>query len=156
MNQTDPLANLAPIHLPDPVSQWPPAPGWWILGALLLTLLAGLVIWQVKRYRKYAFRREALARLQHIEQHKDHLTSVEVASQLSGLLKQVAITLFGRQHTASLSGEAWLRFLDDKGKTDAFTQGPGRALADDIYRPGATVDLDGIFKLGKQWIEKQS
>ena len=156
MNPTDPLANLADIQIPDPVSAWPPAPGWWILAALVLAVLIGVPLWLIKRHRKRAYRREALAQLQLLQNRKDELSATEMASALSGLLKQVAITLFGRQHTASLNGEAWLQFLDAKGNTSDFTQGPGRVLGNDIYRPDASVELDTLFTLSKKWIEKQS
>lgn len=152
----DPLANLADIQLPDPVASWPPAPGWWLLAVLVIALLVGLIYWLARRYRRQAWRREAQAKLAHLEAKKTDLNPISLTSELSGLLKQVAITRFGRHHTASLNGEAWLRFLDTKGKTDAFTQGPGRALGDDIYRPDAVIDVDGLFELSRKWIETQS
>lgn len=156
MNPTDPLEQLADIHLPDTVAAWPPAPGWWLLAVLLIGLLVATVVWLVRRYRKLAWRREALAHLQALQENREQFTATDTASALSGLLKQVAITRFGRHDTASLSGNDWLRFLDSKGNTDAFTQGPGRALGDDIYRPDAVIDVDGLFKLSQEWIEKQS
>lgn len=155
MNPTDPLANLADIHLPDPVSVWPPAIGWWILAALVLAILIAVPLWLIRRHRKRAYRREALAQLQMLQTQQEEHNATEMASALSGLLKQVAITLFGRQETASLNGDNWLKFLDEKGKTSDFTQGPGRVLGDDIYRPGAAIDLEALFKISKQWIEKQ-
>lgn len=156
MNPADPLAQLADIHLPDPVSAWPPAPGWWLLALLIIGLVIGAIVFLVQRYRKRAWRREALAYLRELQTRQDQLPGTDMASALSGLLKQVAITRFGRHQTASLSGDTWLRFLDDKGKTTAFTQGPGRALGDDIYRPDAVIDVEGLFKLSQEWIEKQS
>ena len=36
----DPLSELRDIHLPDPVSWWPPAPGWWIAVGIGFGLLA--------------------------------------------------------------------------------------------------------------------
>jgi len=37
MSEENPLVNLKDIHLPPPVSFWPPAPGWWILALLMIT-----------------------------------------------------------------------------------------------------------------------
>ena len=39
MSIENPLVNLKDIHLPSPVSFWPPAPGWWILAVLLISSL---------------------------------------------------------------------------------------------------------------------
>jgi hypothetical protein len=36
MDSEELLAQLADIHLPEAVSFWPPAPGWWILALILL------------------------------------------------------------------------------------------------------------------------
>ena len=59
MNNPDPLAQLRDIHLPDPISGWPPGPGWWLLALLLLTVLAVLGTWLWRRRRENAWRREA-------------------------------------------------------------------------------------------------
>ena len=57
--QSNPLDQLKPNHLPDPVSWWPPAPGWWMLAALTLAALA-LIIWLIVKYiRKTRYRRVA-------------------------------------------------------------------------------------------------
>lgn len=156
MNPTDPLANLADIHLPDPVTNWPPAIGWWLLALLAIALVIGLIVWLVKRYRKLAFRREALAQLSEIKAQVPDSDPIAIAMELSGLLKQVAITVFGRHHTAGLNGDAWLQFLDEKGKTETFSAGEGRVLGDDIYKPDVEIDLDKLFQISQQWIEKQS
>ncbi|MGB5726303.1 MAG: DUF4381 domain-containing protein, partial [Thiogranum sp.] len=44
---------LRDIHLPDPLSWWPPAPGWWLLLTLLvaIALLGGYLL---HRYRRNA------------------------------------------------------------------------------------------------------
>ena len=153
----DPLSNLADIHLPDPVSAWPPAYGWWLVALLLACCLIAVVIWLRHRHQRSAYRREALAQLNTLKekaasQHNPTL----IAAELSALLKQVAITLSGRKSTASLTGEEWLKFLDDKGRTSDFTQGQGRVLGADIYKPNVQIDLEKLFKLSQQWIKKQS
>ena len=151
----DPLAQLKDIHLPDPVGQWPPALGWWLLAVVVILLMVGIIVWLWQRHRKNAYRREALAYLDALQQRAAEHDPVTVATQLSSLLKRVAITLFGRHQTAGLNGSDWLRFLDEKGKTDAFSQGPGKILGSDIYKPNVQVDLTSLFELSKQWIEKQ-
>jgi len=67
VNPQDPLAELRDIHLPAPVSWWPPAPGWWILSILVLATLVFCLIWLIKRYRSNHYRREALAILMQLE-----------------------------------------------------------------------------------------
>ena len=50
-NQGDPLAELRDIHLPEAVSLWPLAPGWWLLLALIAAVLGlSIAVW-LRRYR---------------------------------------------------------------------------------------------------------
>ena len=63
MEQQDPLAQLRDIHLPDPVGFWPLAPGWWILGLLILILLGVALRFLIKRYRNNRYRKQALSKL---------------------------------------------------------------------------------------------
>ena len=50
MNQTIDYTQLPlrDIHLPGAIGWWPPAPGWWLLAALVL---AGLALYAVHYYR---------------------------------------------------------------------------------------------------------
>jgi hypothetical protein len=54
------LSNLREIVLPPPVSFWPPAPGWWIVGAALAGAALILLGKTFIRYRRDAYRRQAL------------------------------------------------------------------------------------------------
>ena len=68
MNPADPLTNLRDIHLPDPVSWWPPAPGWWLLSLLIIAAVCYLGVQTIRRYKRRLYRRQAMAELKQIEQ----------------------------------------------------------------------------------------
>ena len=46
----NPLDQLHPLIAPAPVGLWPPAPGWWLLLAVLPLLGWGL--WRLRRWRR--------------------------------------------------------------------------------------------------------
>jgi hypothetical protein len=58
------------------------------------------------------------------------------------LLRRLARTLAG-DAAARETGAAWATRLDTLLATDFFTKGPGRVLADGLYRR-QTPDLDGL------------
>ncbi|QIB67232.1 DUF4381 domain-containing protein [Kineobactrum salinum] len=112
MNAQDPLAQLQPLRTPEPVSWWPPAPGWWLLAALLLGL-AGWAGWRYWRhYRRNAYRRLALRKLARITQdYAGHQDIGRLLGELNSLLKSVALQVWPRRDIAALNGDRWLQFL---------------------------------------------
>jgi len=154
----DPLAELRDIHMPPPVEAWPPAPGWWILGIMVLAGLVAMALWWLRRWRANRYRREALRELLRLyrayEQHQDAATWLR---EFEALLKRVALTRYPREDVASLTGESWVAFLDKTGASNDFTMGAGQALIDGIYRPPGEhcndVDVRQLHELGKQWIK---
>ncbi|HEC17036.1 MAG TPA: DUF4381 domain-containing protein [Sedimenticola sp.] len=154
--QAQPLP-LRDIHLPEPVSWWPPAPGWWGLLALIL-LLAGLLFLGRRLYRRGRLRRaarKALARLQ--AQYREHKDNRRLAADLSILLRRIALSQFPREDVAGLTGADWLGFLDQglakTHRQGGFSNGPGRVLAQAPYRPGTAVDAGALLELCAAWIE---
>ena len=136
----DPLAALRDWHLPDPVSWWPPAPGWWLVAGLALGAIALAVVLGRRRWRQGAAVRTALGELEFLRgQLGAGLDPGGFAAAVSILLRRLALTRFPRERVAGLSGASWLAFLDATGGGDAFSHGPGRMLAELPYRaPGET------------------
>ncbi|MBK8637323.1 MAG: DUF4381 domain-containing protein [Chromatiaceae bacterium] len=149
----DPLAELRGYHLPDPVSWWPPAPGWWLLALLGLSLLGLLAGWLVRRHRRGAASRAAQAELAAIRAAlaQDGDTAA-CARGLSRLLRRFALVRFPRRAVAGLSGEAWLAFLDAQGGAGRFQSGPGRLLLDAPYRPPQDLPIAELAGLVEDWI----
>jgi len=142
----DPLAALRPLHPPMPVDWWPPAPGWWVLGVLLLVSLG----WAIWRYQRSALRRAALTELRRLEQ--DEPDDKRLSAGVNQLLRRVALACFPRKQVAGLSGEAWLRFLEAQARVKGFIGGPGRVLATAPYAAAATLDRGALIDLTRRWI----
>ena len=149
---------LRDIHLPEALSWWPPAPGWWIMPAALVLL--GIGIYLYSRFRKRGqLKRDTLNELAKIHDHfhQNHNTLLLVKA-LSTLIRRASISFYPRKDTASLTGAAWLQHLDNTSDTDAFANGRGRLLATAPYLPhNGRVDVDGdeLIALCKQWLERQ-
>ncbi len=99
------LDNLRDIVAPPAVPWWPPAPGWWIVFAVLLlaAAVAGFRAW--RNWRTNAYRRAALREL-----HK--ATSV---AEIAEVLKRTALCAYPRTDVAALSGFAWCQWLAETG-----------------------------------------
>ena len=154
MNSPDPLAQLRDIHLPDPVSWWPPAPGWWLLALVALAFIAAATHFILRYIRRNRYRKEALQELQKLNENRGGLSTRDAVEQLAMLLRRVAIQTCGREAVASLVGQAWLRFLDNKGGTNQFTAGPGKVLGEGQYQQTVEADLDRLHQVVEKWIRR--
>ena len=110
-----PLENLHDIHLPAPIGWWPPAPGWWILSALIIIGTIALGFWLMRRARQRRYHKFALIQLHALhqiwqEQHDD----IAFAQATNRLLKQTALAAFPATNVAALNGADWLDWLDRK------------------------------------------
>lgn len=120
---SDWLKQLAPGHAPSSPGWWPPAPGWWGVALLCILLTAGLVWWA--RDPRRALRRTALRQL-HLVRASD-ADGAAVARGIQNLLRRYALTVFGHDQVAKLTGESWLRFVIAHGG-GALTGASGRSL----------------------------
>ena len=151
----DSLAELRDIHQPEMISAWPPAPGWWLLALLLGLALMASCVWLFRRWRANSYRREALRELTILEdawqEDQDDHAYLEA---LQRLLKRVALTGFPREDVASLTGEAWLQFLDLSTGSHDYSMGKPEALIEGNYRKDTVVDVAALQKAARQWINR--
>jgi hypothetical protein len=75
--------------------------------------------------------------------------------ELSILLRRVAISISPRADVASLTGAAWLRFLDGSLLDSPFSSGIGTILTDAPYRQFSVSDaqLSELIKLCERWLK---
>ncbi|MEA3641623.1 MAG: DUF4381 domain-containing protein [Lamprobacter sp.] len=151
--------DLRDIHLPAEPGFWPPAPGWWLLFALLLAVMLWLGRLGWTQYRGWRRRQHILAELDRLE--GSGLRGPALVAALSALLKRVALSRYPRTEVAALTGEAWLTFLDRSGGDGRFTGGPGRVLAEGAYAPPAEVfskeaDTQALRVVVRDWLRRNS
>ena len=148
---------LRDIHMPEAVSWWPPAPGWWgLLGLILLLVILLIFVRSWRRRRR--LRNSAVEELTRIcDAFKQHHDALRLVRELSVLLRRIAISYFPRTDVASLTGDDWLRFLDKRGAiTDSeqgFLNGPGKILNSGPYQARLDVDTHALIVLCRRWVE---
>ncbi len=143
------LEQLKDIHLPEPISWWPLAIGWWIVIAVCLIAVIGGIGWSVSRRGR--LQKSVLAELHNLPSNDP----VQFASELSALLRRVAIYVMrddDAQAVQNLSGDAWADFLSagDKG----FERPLAEVIANAPYSGAVSGDFDeAALRLAAQrWI----
>lgn len=110
----NPLDKLKDIHLPEQIDAFPNAPGWWLLLAIIVSLVLFFV------YRRYQYKqsirllipaKKELSQLRILTEEQIGATSI---AALSALLKRICLIYFPSNVVASLSGKNWLTFLNQQ------------------------------------------
>lgn len=145
---------LKDLHLPDAIGWFPPAFGWWLL-VVLIPLLLMFLYWCYQRLTRKTSLKTA-KRLLNIIKNSTANNSKKLVD-LSALLRRVAISVAPRAQTASLTGQAWLAFLDSSLNDAPFTKGAGRCLADAPYRksPPSEQEIFQLISLCEDWLKAQ-
>ena len=161
MNSPDPasLQNLNDIVLPEAVSWWPLASGWYFLLGLLIIILAWFIYISIQHRINSRYRRTALHQLQLLAQEVNKADKRDsVLRQIPILLKRTALTAYPRRQLASLTGKSWHNFLNSKVGTPSFTESSCNSLDCISYSVGSldTVDAEAaseLLKACKHWLK---
>lgn len=152
----DPLAALRDIHLPTEPSWWPPAPGWWMLGLLLIAISTFVLRVILNRWKRRLPSRVLVTRLQQLNSGENPLDNYSALIEISGLIRRYVVTRYGRARTAGLTGQRWLQFLDRISDSNDFTQGPGKCLADGPYQGQSNFEMDALIASIERLAERTS
>lgn len=146
------LQQLKDIHLPQPIHNWPIAPGWLLLYTLLIVILTYLVYLYYQRKKSRSIVNFALSRLNVLENFLiANPENINIAAEISTLIRRTALYYFHRQEIAGLSGKEWLDFLNRSGNTTQFSAA-GSLLIDAPYRKNNSSDLLPLFSLTRDWL----
>jgi hypothetical protein len=129
------LGDFVEVVAPAAINWWPQTTGWWWVAAALIVVL-GRYGWRRLRYwYRNRYRREATVRLQQLAATS---ANDNWLLDINRLLKLTALAAFSREQVASLSGEAWVNFLNRQCTTPPFSAQQSQLLALGTYT-GQTV-----------------
>ncbi len=150
-----PQLELRDIHLPEAIGWWPPAVGWWIL-LILLPLSVYFLYCLYKHLTRKTAKKSAKKVLMQIK-HNNELSDQDKLLELSKLLRRVAVSQKKRSDVASLTGRAWLDYLQSSVAGTSFTSGIGKYLADAHYQRTqmSGIDMDELTALCETWLNAQ-
>jgi hypothetical protein len=150
-----PLLELRAIHAAPAPGWWPPAPGWWVVAVMLMALLVLGLLWLRRRYRVRRFRRQVMLELEHISDRYKNTNDDGLFAETGIWLRRVALHRYPPEQVASLTGSAWLEFLDATGGAGEFCNGVGQVLETGPYRPDVpAVAVDSLLALVRRWGQK--
>ena len=111
------------------------APGWYVLGVVLLLVIAVVVRLGLRSYRKNRYRRQALMEM------KTYAGDATALYRTNMLLKRIAMTRYGRAETAGIRGKEWIAFLNKSRGRELFGAADA-VLLDQLYAGGTGVSRD--------------
>ena len=142
------LPEIRDIHLPDGVSFFPLASGWWFLLIILIVLFLVIftVLWVIRRSRKYFAERT----LQTIDTNSPVLAAIEI----SELLKRICVLKY--KDASTLYGQDWIDFLNNHTKKHLSADAAALLMfapfmkSDDLqYMPEEAAEIKAF---AKEWI----
>jgi hypothetical protein len=153
--ESNALAQLKDIHLPETVDWWPLAPGWYGLLLIIIIATIGLIHFFYKRHVNALPKKQALALLRTYVEHyeREHNTQI-TSSRISQLLRRVALVYYPRTQVASIHGEAWIEFLNQTAKNVDFR--PVQSLLlESPFKTSEAIALQPLISQAESWIKQR-
>jgi hypothetical protein len=143
---------LRDIHLPEAVSWWPPAIGWWLLPLLIIAVYF-FMRWLIKRIRYQPMNKRVQIEFERIQQaYKQHQDQQQLVADISVFLRRSCISYKNRISSASLTGEAWLHMMNSIS-TVKLPDGIAQALLSAPYRRQVEINTDELLAACSEWIK---
>lgn len=143
------LAQLNDIQLPPGPSFWPLAPGYWalVIGFLIAVLASFLLrLW----WRKTALRRAARGQLKQLKAEQQQLDDRAFLQALASLLRRAASAL--DSDSVALTGEPWVDYLNQRGKTNFFSTQAGQQLLEARFTKLPPLDRQRQLDAVEAWL----
>jgi len=160
------LGQLQPLVAPPSIGAWPPAPGWWLLLAVGVVMVAAA--WRLRHWRPRPAvavapqehvldpaRQGALEELAQLRKPYDGAPAGAWLQQINGLLKRLCRSHYPQANSHTLNGRQWLAFLDNRCPAAGLTR--WMVLVEGVYKPECKLDdkaIAGLNQAVETWIRK--
>lgn len=158
----NPLDDLPPLAMPVEPGFWPPAPGWWILGLLAISMLL-FFAFRITTYRKQrALKNTAIKRLKELNANRikqpsstSRMDNKEFINHTAKLLRQFTIQQYGAEIFASLTDKQWLYALDLLVNDTLMNTEAGELIIDryKAQRDYSEEDIQTLYLASLKWLE---
>jgi hypothetical protein len=143
---TEAIKGLHGFYQPAPPAWTPQTIGWYVVFAVAGLVVVWAAVHAVRQWIANRYRRAALDELE-----------VTLPDGLSALLKRTALAAWPREMVASLTGPAWLEFLDRTGRQcRSFENEPGSRIEEIALKPdklSADDELE-LRRMVREWIRR--
>lgn len=129
------LEQLRDVHLPNDVSWWPLAPGWWIIIGLVTIIAILLIVKAYLKKRHYRFARYAIAELEQLK----HSTEPRWLAKSQNIMRRLGLCYVDEAELGQLSQTEWLDFLKQTNRQSLSVE-TINAFVDLPYKPATATD----------------
>ncbi len=145
---------LRDIHLPEAVSWWPPATGWWLLAGLII--IAILLLPKLYHYIKYKPLNKVAttAYREIINDYQQQPDNQQLLQSLSKLLRQISMSYLGREASAHLTGNQWIKQLNTLTRENHFDSNIQQLLIQAPYQKTSisNADIQPLITATENWV----
>lgn len=144
---------------PPPVSFSFGAPGWYVLAALLLSVVLSIAVLIWRHYLKNKYRTHALQWLDAKQQEYTVNNNYNaLVYETTMLVKRIAISKYGRNVVAGKRKEAFIEYINSKYKAVEFNDADKTLLSDTIYTDKNIEQhtAEQFVSKARQWIKQHA
>lgn len=151
-----PALPLEDIIVPDGVSAWPPALGWWLLGILCIIAVATGIFFYRRYQKKWGYRKQALVLVDNLFMQWQHkkLNDSEICQQLLQTLKRTALSAYPNHSVNSLYGKEWVDRLIKQAPTVDCTHRVKTMICSSQYQRKITLHPEILYQFCQEWIRQ--
>jgi hypothetical protein len=141
---------------PEPIAFTLGAPGWYVVGGLIMLLIILVAVVLFRHHQKNKYRTRAIQWLKQRESQLLPQHPTELIYDAAILMKRIAATRYSRSDVAGLLSREWIAFLNRTCKSEPFEERDVEWLQQTLYAPMHQLqerEVRIFLKKTEKWIK---